>query len=209
MAPRRAFTLLELLISAALLSLVLLGLYRSLEIQRQSNRQLQDYLIRAMEKDKVAMVLYRDLLQSDGNLTLHKGEFDRLCIESTSHSLYALDRPKVCWLVGKEDNTLIRVEGGNYHLPLKMEEHVAIDRLIPKMELFDLYRKKGDLLVVFKALDSDPYSFLLQGIEQPPKPKPKTKTKKRKPHRKKPGKKRPPSKPGSKPKKPPAHKPTN
>jgi len=205
MASRRAFTLVEVLISAALLSLVLLGLYRSLEIQRRSNQQLRDYLNRAMEKDKVAMVLYQDLLQSDGNLTLHKGEFDRLCIENTSHSLYALARPKVCWLVGKEDNTLIRVEGGSYHLPLKMEEQVAIDRLIPKMELFDLYRKKGELLVVFKALDSDPYSFLLQGIEQAPKPK----TKKRKPRRRKPGRKRPPTKPGSMPNKPPAPKPTN
>jgi len=201
MASRRAFTLLEVLISAALLSLVLLGLYRSLQMQQDSNRHLKEYLNRAMEKDKVAMVLYRDLLQSDGNLTLVKGEFDRLCIQRTTHSLYALSAPKVCWLVTKENNTLIRVEGGEFHLPLKMEEHVAIDRLIPQMELFDLYRKKSEILVLFKAVDSDPYSFLLQGIEQPPKPKPKAK--KRKPRRGKPGRKRRRPKPGTNPKKPP------
>jgi len=180
MAPRRAFTLLELLISAALLSLVLLGLYQSLEIQRSSNQQLHHYLLRALDKDKAAMVLYRDLLQSDGNLTLEKGEFDRLCIQRTSHSLYGLGRPKVCWLVTKEDRALVRVEGGEFHLPLKMEERVALDKVIPHMELFDLYRNKTDLLVVFKAVDSDAYSFLVQGIPQPPKAKKKPKKRRKK-----------------------------
>jgi len=193
MTLHRAFTLLEVLISAALLSLVLLGLYRSLEMQQNSNRHLQNYLHRAMQKDKVAMVLYRDLLQSDGNLTVVKGEFDRLCIQKTSHSLYALASPKVCWVVLKEKRTLLRIEGGDYHLPLKQDEHVAIDRLIPGIELFDLYRKKKDLLVIFKAVDSDPYSFLVQGIEQPPKPKPKTKRKSRRGKKNKP-KRTPPKK---------------
>jgi len=188
--PRRgAFTLIEVLISVALLSLVLMGLYQSLDLQRQSNKHLHAFLQKALDRDRIAMVLYRDLLASDGDLTLTNGEFDRLCINRTTHSLYALPEAKVCWVVAKEGKTLTRIEGSDYKLPLKQEDRVAIDKVLPGMELFDLYRKKGDLLVVFKASNTDPYSFLLQGLEPPPKPK-KSKKVKRTPARG--GKKKPP-----------------
>ncbi|WP_292662928.1 prepilin-type N-terminal cleavage/methylation domain-containing protein [Nitratifractor sp.] len=172
MKRRGGFTLIEVLVSIALLSLVLLGLYRSLDIQRTSNRKLQAYLDRALRRDRVVSALYRDLLFSDGNLSLHKGEYDRLCIHRTEHSLYGLPAAQVCWLVLKEGKELLRVEGGNYSLPLHRDDRVAIDRLMGPMELFDLYRKKGELLVVLKAGGRPADAFLLQGLRQPPRPLP-------------------------------------
>ena len=189
MERRSAFTLIEVLVSIALISLVLLGLYRSLEIQRDSNKRLQSYLRTALQKDRIATALYRDLLYSDGNLSLHKGEFDRLCIQNSGHSLYGLPFAKVCWLVLKEGRELLRVEGGDYHLPLRDNERVAIDRLTGPMELFDVYRKKGDVLVVMKARGQEAQSFLLQGLVQPKTPK---KTKKRKSKKAKKTKETPP-----------------
>jgi prepilin-type N-terminal cleavage/methylation domain-containing protein len=170
MIRRSAFTLIEVLISVALLSLVLMGLYESLDLQRSSNRHLQEFLRQAMERDRVATVLYRDLLASNGDLTLVNDTFDRLCINRTTHSLYALPEAKVCWVVTKGDNTLTRIEGNSYKLPLRQEDRVAIDKVLPGMTLFDLYRKKGDLLVAFQAAGQEPYTFLVQGLEAPPKP---------------------------------------
>ena len=172
--PRRGgFTLIEVLIAVALLALVLLGLYGSLDLQRRSNRQLHEYLQKSLNRDRIAMTLYRDLLESDGNLSLANGEFDRLCIGQTGHSLYGLAYPAVCWLVQKEHHTLTRVEGSGYSLPLRVDDRVAIDPLLPDMELFELIRKGSDLLVVFRAKGGEPYSFLLQGLAPPPKKVPK------------------------------------
>lgn len=175
MGGRGAFTLVEVLISIALISLVLLGLYKSLDLQRDSNRQLHEYLRKSLQRDRVAITLYNDLLSSDGNLSIRKGRFDRLCIQNTVNSLYGLPSAKVCWVVLREGKELLRVEGGEYRLPLGGESSVAIDRVMGPMELFDIYRKGGELLVAMKAEREEPYTFLMQGVEQPPKPAPKKK----------------------------------
>jgi len=175
MRRRSAFTLIEVLISVALLSIVMLGLYSALDMQRSSNKHLFSYLTKAIDADKVIMVLYRDIMYSDGNLTIKKGEFDRLCINNTANSLYALSRSKVCWLVAKEENQLLRVEGNDYILPLKYEDKVAVDKTMKPIVLFDITRNKGELLVMLQSANEKPYAFLLQGIEQPPKPRKKKK----------------------------------
>ena len=177
MNRRHAFTLIEVLISVALLSIVMLGLYSALNMQRSSNKHLFTYLTKAVENDKVIMVLYRDIMYSDGNITIKKGEFDRLCIQNTGNSLYALSRAKVCWLVAKEGNRLLRVEGNQYRLPLKYDDKVAIDQTMEHVALLDVTRKKGEILVVLQAAGEEAYTFMLQGVEQPPKPKKKKKKK--------------------------------
>ncbi|ADV45317.1 prepilin-type N-terminal cleavage/methylation domain-containing protein [Nitratifractor salsuginis] len=182
MTRRGAFTLIEVLISILLISLVLLGLYQSLDVQRSSNRNLHEHLVKAMNRDRVVMALYRDLLSSDGNLTLVKGEYDRLCINRTAHTLYDLPNPRVCWLVLKEGRELIRVEGGDYRLPLRSGDHVAIDRVMGPMRLFDITRRKGEVLVAMQEEGKEPYAFLLQGLvapKKPPKKKPAPKNGKR------------------------------
>jgi len=167
---RPAFTLIEILIATTLLSIVLIGLYGSLDTQRRSVDIIKKSLDRSVDHDRVIMVLYNDILSSDGNLTIKKGEKDTLCIQNTRNSLYELDSAKVCWLVLKEDNTLIRIEGNDYRLPLGLEDTVEIDRVLKGVKLFDITRKKGNILAVIQEPRKEPYSFLLQGIKKPPKP---------------------------------------
>ena len=174
---RPAFTLVEVLISVVLLSMVMMGLYSALDMQRSSNKKLFGFLQRALDSDKAIMVLYRDILYSDGNITIKKGEFDQFCMHNTSNSLYALSRSKVCWLVAKEDNQLLRSEGNNYTLPLRLESKVAVDKVMKNMVLFDITRTKDEILVMLQASNEEPYSFMLQGIVKPQKKKPKVKKK--------------------------------
>ncbi len=175
---RQGFTLIEILISVALLSLVLIGLYDSLDIQRASNKHLFEYLQKALNRDKAIMVFYNDLVKSDGNITIKKSDFDRVCINSTTNSLYALPVAKVCWVVVKEKNQLVRVEGNGYSLPTKSEDRVAVDRTIKNMKLFDVYynKKVGKILVVAKAEGAEPYTFLVRGIFPPAEKKRKRKS---------------------------------
>ena len=178
---RAAFTLVEILIAITLLSIVLVGLYGVLDTQRRSVDIIKKNLDKSIDNDRVIMVLYNDILSSDGNITLKKGERDTLCIESTRNSLYELGVAKVCWLVLKEDDTLVRVEGNGYRLPLGLEDTVEIDRVLKGVKVFDITRSKSNILAVIKEANKEPYSFLLQGIKPPPKPKPKPKKKHKKP----------------------------
>ncbi len=176
MRLRHGFTLLEMLISTVLMSLVLFGLYGALNMQQNSTKHLYDFLGKALDADRGAVVLYRDIFQSDGNITIENGEFDRLCLNNTSHSLHGLSQAKVCWIVNKEDKALLRVEGNGFRLPLKFSDGVEIDEVMKPMALFDVQKDKEKVLVGLQQVNMDPYVFLVQGVVPPPK-----KAKKQKP----------------------------
>lgn len=184
-STKAAFTLVEVLISIALLSLVLLALYKSAALMRTSNVQLFNYLQKASTTLKGSTTLYKDLMHSDHNITINTEEkFHRLTMNNTSHSLYGLAQAKVVWLVYKKDNTLLRVEGGKYSIPLRNEEHVEIDVIAKNIELFKIYRskKKDKILAMIQIAGQDPQIFMSQNIpELPPKPKDKNTTKNVKP----------------------------
>jgi len=175
MLLRRGFTLLEMLISTALLALVLLGLYGALNMQKRSTKHLYDFLDQALDADRGAMTLYRDIAQSDGNISLTDGEFDRLCLASTSHSLHGLGQAKVCWIVAKEEHALLRIEGNDFRLPLRHNDGVEIDEVLKPVALFDIQKDRKNVLVALQQANRDPYVFLVQGIEPPPRIKKKKK----------------------------------
>jgi len=167
MSNRKAFTLIEVLISVALLGLIIVPLFSVVETMRMSNKNLLHSLEKSQKVTKATKVLFMDILSSDGRLTLKKDEFTRLCIEETKNSLYGLPVAKVCWLVLKNKNTLTRVEGYNYKLPLKFEDKVEVDTVMMGLELFDIYHTKDKVLVLLKEKDKTPISFMVQGIINP------------------------------------------
>jgi prepilin-type N-terminal cleavage/methylation domain-containing protein len=171
MADNKAFTLLEVLISIALMGIVLVALFSSVDILQDSNQQLSKQLEKTKKVTQATQVLYMDILSSDGNLTIIKDEFTRLCMESTANTLYALPRAKVCWVVMKENNSLVRVEGTEYTLPTGSEERVEVDTVIQNVELFDVYHNKDKVLVVLKEKSKEAIKFMLQGITKPEPPK--------------------------------------
>ncbi len=179
---KRAFTLIEILISTLLLSIVMLGLYSVLDVQRRSVQIIKNSLDESIKQDKIIMTLYNDIYKSDGNFTIKKGERDTFCINSTTNSLYGLDRAKVCWIVLKNEDSLVRIEGVDYKLPLKLEDRVEADIVTKGVSLFDTYYNKrdGNTLVILKEGKKEPYSFLIQGKIAPPKHKKKNKNKKKK-----------------------------
>ena len=176
---RGAFTLIEVLISIALLGLLLTGLYSMLDRVRDTNKKLYNYLQESAKRDRVITVLYNDILQSDGNITIKGSDYDSLCIESTRNSLYALGEAKVCWIVAKEGNRLIRIEGNGYELPLKSESRVSADVVMDSVKTFRVENsKKGTIVVALQKEGVEPYTFAVYGIKPPIYPKKKRKKRK-------------------------------
>lgn len=171
---RTAFTLIEVLISITLLSLVFMALYKSADILRHSNLHLFKYLENSTHTLKGSKTLYMDLMQTDHNITVNSEEnFHRLTINSTTHSLYGQGVAKVVWMVYKDNNTLLRLEGGAYHIPLKNEERVEVDVIAKNIELFKIYKskKKNKILAMIQIKGQEPQLFMVQNIPlAPPKP---------------------------------------
>ena len=175
MHKRSAFTLIEVLISIALLGIILPALYQSVDLLRDSNSHLFNYLEKAKKITIATDTLYLDLLSSDGNISIKKDEYSRVCIEETKNSLYALSRAKVCWVVLKKDNTLVRVEGNGYTLPLGSEDRVEINPIMKNVEVFNVYYSKDKILVLLQQVAQKPITFMIQGISKPLKKKKKKK----------------------------------
>ena len=167
MKNRKAFTLLEVLISIALLGIILVPLFSVVDLMRDSNKNLLDSLEKSQQITKATKVLFLDILSSDGKLDIQKNDFTRLCIEETKNTLYNLPLAKVCWVVLKNKNTLVRVEGNKYTLPLKSEEKVEVDTIMSDITLFDVYHEKDKVLVFLQQKDKKPISFMVQGITNP------------------------------------------
>jgi len=180
MLKRPAFTLIEVLIAIALLGIILPALYQSVALLQDSNSHLFEHLEKTKKITRATDALYLDLASSDGNISIQKDDFSRVCIENTKNSLYALSMAKVCWVVAKKDNTLLRVEGYDYQLPLGLEEKVEVNAVMKGVEIFDVYYEKDKLLVLLKQKAQEPITFMLQGIEKPKKKKKKPKKSKKK-----------------------------
>jgi len=161
-----AFTLIEVLISIVLVGLILPPLYKLITLMNDSNNQIYGYVKKQDKESKIINTLYLDILSSDGNISVNKDDFDRLCIRHTNNSLYGNSKAKICWIVLKEKNRLIRIEGNAYELPLDSENIVHINNAFDNMELFDIYRTKEDILVFLKQKHQDIITFAIYGVNQ-------------------------------------------
>ena len=164
---RKAFTLIEVLISITLLSLVLMALYKSADILRDSNLHLFKHLEKSSNTLKGSRTLYMDLLHADHNISvITDDKLHRLIIENTTHSLYGQGAAKVTWLVTKEDNSLLRIEGGEYSMPLRGEQRVEVDLVSKDIEMFKVYKskKKDKILAIIQTKGQEAQTFMVQNI---------------------------------------------
>lgn len=175
---RQAFTLIEVIISIILLGFIIAVLYKSLDMMRFSNKHLYHHLQESSTQIKAINTLYLDILKSDGNLTIQtEDDFARFCINSTQNSLYNLPLAQVCWVVAKEHNRLLRIEGNEYRLPASFDDPLEVDGIMNNVTKFLVNRSKEGVLVILATKKLEPISFLVQGIKQPPKPAPNGKKK--------------------------------
>lgn len=148
---RRAFTLVEMMVAVAILSLMLLYLYGALSNLQHSNRHYGEKLNHADAIKKVMKIIYLDLfLSSKQSIKIYSEskDYDIVMMQSR-HSINQRTLPHIGYIVNREQK-LYRVESSQpLSWPFENEPEMSADYL-GKVEVFRTYQTQNDVLVDLK-----------------------------------------------------------
>lgn len=150
---KRAFTLIEMLIAVALLSVITLFLYQTYASLQHSNRFYGEELSEASREQKLRKTIYLDLsLSMPGSVTLINIDKNAdVLIMQSSHSVHRRIMPYVAYLV--KDDHLMRIESSEKLVyPLSGEEEMVIDDL-EEIKTFRVFQKENSFLVHLEEAD--------------------------------------------------------
>jgi len=141
---RRAFTLIELMVSIALTVIVVLFLYKALATQEISNKVLAKNATSLHQTDQIFELLYRDFLESNETkiATTFSKDYNILYL-ATKNSLHDIPVAHVVYYVNAKDKTLVRIESAYpIKLPVDLEKikYIFADPLIKKITKFRVFQ---------------------------------------------------------------------
>ena len=158
---KKAFTLVELLVSIALFGLIAVLLFGTIDELRKQQGFYQEKEGVVVRKNRIVSLLRTDfdrpqsLFVSDSSTK----EFTAVSVSGASRSLYGIDRPYLLWLVLKNNNTLVRLESAYpISLPLNPDSLYLVHRdVIGKdCELFRVYDSAKRRLIYVKFVNESP-----------------------------------------------------
>lgn len=158
---RKAFTLVELIVSIALFGLIAVFLFGTIDGLRKQQTFYQQKESLIAQKNQILSLLRTDLdrPQSVGVSATNSKDFNIVSITGSNRSLYGIDRPYVLWIVLKNDNTLVRLESPyKIILPLPPEALYMThsDVIGVHCELFRLYDSSRHRLIYLKFENQSP-----------------------------------------------------
>jgi len=109
----RAFTIVELLISVALIGLIVVYLYSVSGNLQKSNQFYDEKQQKEEFENQIKELFFRDIMEiasNDINITAGFGKEYSILKFKTHNSLYGLANPYVMYAVSREDSTLLRSE---------------------------------------------------------------------------------------------------
>ncbi len=141
---RRAFTLIELMVSIALTVIVVLFLYKALATQEISNKVLTKNATSLHQTDQIFDLLYRDFLESNETkiATTFNKDYNILYL-STRNSLHGIPFTYVIYYVNAKNKTLVRIESAYpIKLPVDLEKikYIFVDPLVKKITKFKIFQ---------------------------------------------------------------------
>lgn len=137
---KKAFTLLEVLISVSILVLVFVFLYSQFNLAQLSTKKTTTIEKHATKRAKIVELFYNDFLTSkDINPTSGK-KYDKFTQAfSSKNSLYGITQPYIKYAVvtTNEGNQLIRAEGSTNSIDLKnANSQFYIDTVVQNVKFF-------------------------------------------------------------------------
>jgi prepilin-type N-terminal cleavage/methylation domain-containing protein len=155
---KKAFTLIELLISIFLLGLIVNFLYSAIGNLQKTNMLFSQKSKSLHKKQKLIDLIYDDIfLAQELKITGVKNSFLDL---KTANSLFDIEQPYVTWLIGKENNTLLRFESTLPFSKMTSDNNKMyhISKAGEDCERFNIYKSKdqNNILIHIKFKDKEP-----------------------------------------------------
>ena len=148
---RRAFTLMELMISIVLIALISLFLFGAIASSKLSNDTLLKHTKKEQLRSELFELLYRDVLEALSIQTLETKERAFTVLQmQTDNSLYEIAAPYVTYFVNSKTNVLTRLESAReIRLPIAYEDEnfVMADTLLSDVNTFNVYSGRKTLSV--------------------------------------------------------------
>ena len=161
MLDKKAFSLVELIISIVLLGIIATFLYSTV-----SNLEKTNIIFAANEKalssrEKVIDILYDDIFAAN-TLTLTGFEHSLVSMQ-TNNSLFDIEVPYVTWLVSKDKNTMLRFESTKAFKKMNSQNtnYYHVSKVRENCEVFKIYqsKKKDSILIHLKFKDEEPLIY--------------------------------------------------
>ncbi|MDR0665180.1 MAG: hypothetical protein LBF86_06635 [Helicobacteraceae bacterium] len=116
---RKAFTLIEMIVSVIILFLLILFLSNANQTLRDSLKQSQEYEALEKRAHDLSALLIRDILQADGVSVTQGREYDQLYLVASRNSLSGHSGTNIAYAALKPSAALIRVESPSvFKLPV-------------------------------------------------------------------------------------------
>lgn len=156
----KAFTLVEVLVSIAILGIIFSFLFQTTSSTKKLNQQYIDKSKIVTKESIVFNTLMLDISQSIGGIKVSYGKSYDIVRFKTKNSVYDIIEPYVTYLVSKKDSSLLRTESlKEYNLDNKTEfykEYVLGDILLKNVTSFKLFSKDGFVNLMLRAKDIRP-----------------------------------------------------
>jgi len=167
---RKAFTLIELMISIVILTILMLFLYKSYSALNKSNTLLSQELQKISEVELLKEVIYRDFSvarQTDTNrssiVVLNQSKKEDVVFFQTSNSIHQRVNPYIAYIV--KEKILYRLESLKpfKEYPLVADSEFVADEL-GEVEIFRVYKSKDvkKSTYLFHALFENSQEILLK-----------------------------------------------
>ncbi|NPA11700.1 MAG: prepilin-type N-terminal cleavage/methylation domain-containing protein [Epsilonproteobacteria bacterium] len=144
---KKSFTLIEVLLSIAILSILFLAMSNVVGVLKTSKNALLSVQKKEKKKELLIKTIYSDILNAN-KIKIIKTEnpnYIRLYIR-TKNSLYNNILPYVMWYVSKNQNTLIRAESYK-EINFSNDTPPNSDIFAKNLKKFKIYQKKGKYLI--------------------------------------------------------------
>ncbi|MEA3513303.1 MAG: prepilin-type N-terminal cleavage/methylation domain-containing protein [Campylobacterota bacterium] len=158
---KKAFTLVEILISISLFSIIIIFLYQSLDMTQKSNDFFSEKLEVKLESQNIKKILFMDMINKKDKINLDSSDEFAILQITTNNYYHNPFYENITYLVTKEKN-LVRLESKEKFNKAKLDDeffdNTYIDILQKDIKVFKIaYDEKDEekLSIYIKKLDDE------------------------------------------------------
>lgn len=162
---KKAFTLLELIISVVLFFIIIFFLYETLNVSRKSNDFFSLKVNNIVEKNKIKQIFIEDFAESFQDVKISYDKNDNTIVQlQSSNTYHDFFYKNITYLLTKERN-LVRIESlkefDKENLTDEFFSKAYVDVLMPNINIFEVSKAKNGDKQFFISIYNDNFDILL------------------------------------------------